>query len=174
MKLFEKFNLRKNSSIKKYEEIINMKDVLDEFSKDFADLLDRLSELQCDLDFLENICNEYQSKIKLAINKNNIHLAKKALTKHSMAYSDFLELKNLVYHLFNCKNEIYTLLKSLEIEYVSIITNYENNNESSLNSSIKKFSKLEYELNKEFSSINNVPEFIPPEIDLDKELKNYI
>ncbi|WP_160166400.1 hypothetical protein [Clostridium sp. Ade.TY] len=151
-----------------------MKNTLDNYSKDFAKLLDRLYNLELDLEFLEDIYTEYESKINLAIKKDNIRLAKKALQKKLMAYSDFLELKNLVSHLYNCKYKIYMLLKSFEIEYSNIVFNYENNNEKELSLCIKNFSKIKNNLYKEFLKINDVPEFIPPEVNLDDEIKIYI
>lgn len=174
MKLLKKFNLLKNSSLKRYEELIEMKNVLDNYSKDFANLLDRLSDLELDLEFLEDIYVEYETKVTLAIKKDNIKLAKKALQKKLMAYNDFLELKNLVSHIYYCKYKIHTLLEKFEVEYSNIVFNYENNNSKELSSSIKKFSKIESNLSEEFKKINDVPEFIPTEFNLDTELKKYI
>lgn len=174
MKLLKKFNLLKNSSLKRYEELIEMKNVLDNYSKDFANLLDRLSDLELDLEFLEDIYVEYETKVTLAIKKDNIKLAKKALQKKLMAYNDFLELKNLVSHIYYYKYKIHTLLEKFEVEYSNIVFNYENNNSKELSSCIKKFSKIESNLSEEFKKINDVPEFIPTEFNLDTELKKYI
>lgn len=177
MEILKKLNFKRRISIKKYEEIINLKTILDARSKDFSNLLDNLSILTGDMEWLKDTSLELHNKIKLAIEKDNISLAKKALNKKFSFDLEIKALEKRLNNLYNCKSKIQILLKNLEDEYDNIIENYENKLTNKTLSCIKNFSKIEKDLRNEFLIAekyltNN--DYENKVIDINEELKKYL
>ncbi|MBY0755819.1 hypothetical protein K5V21_10170 [Clostridium sardiniense] len=177
MEILKKLNLKRNASIKKYEEIVDLKKILDDLSLDFSNLLDKLSTLETDIEWINDICSDYDSKVKLAVQKGNIHLAKKALEKKITSDIELNHLYAKSNYLSECKSTIHMLLKELEDEYDNLVANYESKLNSKVSSSMKIFSNIESKLKTEFSNIEKGLDNLPPptfDINIDEEIKKYL
>ncbi|MDQ0148718.1 hypothetical protein ACFO6R_00815 [Eubacterium multiforme] len=177
MEILKKLNFKRRLSIKKYEEIINFKTILDARSKDFSNLLDNLSILTGDMEWLKDTSLELHNKIKLAIEKNNIPLAKKALNKKFSFDLEIHSLEKRLHHLNDCKLKIQNLLKNLEDEYDNIIISYENKLTNQTLFYMKSFSKIEKDLRKELLITEEIftnRDYENKVIDINEELKKYL
>lgn len=177
MEILKKLNLKRNASIKKYEEIVDLKKILDDLSLDFSNLLDKLSTLKTDMEWIKDICSDYDFKIKLAIKKGNIHLAKKALEKKLTSDIELNHLYTKFNYLSECKSTIHILLKELEDEYDNLVASYESKLNSKVSSSMKIFSNIESKLKTEFSNIEKGLDNLPPptfDMNIDEEIKKYL
>ena len=177
MEILKKLNFKRRLSIKKYEEIINLKTILDARSKDFSNLLDNLSILNGDMEWLKDRSYDLHNKIKIAIEKDNISLAKRGLNKKFSFDLEIKALEKKINQLDNCKLKIQNLLKNLEEEYDNIVLNYENKLNSKTLLCIKNFSKIEKNLRKELIITENYitnTEYEDEVININEELKKYL
>ncbi len=179
MEILKRLNFKRKASIKKYEEIVELKSTLDDLSLDFSNLLDKLSTLKTDIEWIKDLCSNYDSKVKLALQKGNLHLAKKALEKKLTSEIELSSLEDKFEYLSEAKSTTRILLKELEDEYDSIVVNYENKLNSKVASSIKIFSNIELTLKTELSKIekdlNNLsPSSSSFDINIDEEIKKYL
>lgn len=179
MEILKKLNFKRKASVKKYEEIVDLKNTLDDLSLEFSNLLDKLSTLKTDVEWTKDVCLNYNSKVKLAIEKGNIHLAKKALEKKLTSEIELKSIEDKFKYLSEAKSTTRILLKELEDEYDNIVINYENKLNSKVTSSIKTFSNIELTLKTEFLKIEKTLDELSPssssfDINIDEEIKKYI
>ena len=81
MEILKKLKFNRKSNSNKQHKIKDCKNTLDDLLFEFSDLIDKLYSLKSDIYWLKDMCLDYDSKIQLAIKKDNINLAKKALEK---------------------------------------------------------------------------------------------
>lgn len=171
-----KFNRKSNSD--KEHKIKDCKNTLDDLLFEFSDLIDKLYSLKSDIYWIKDLCLDYDSKIKLAIQKENINLAKKALQKKLSLETELRFMENKVNYLVEAESTIDKLLTKLEDEYENIEANHENNYKFKTASHIKNFSNIEQKIKDKFIEteeyIDKSSNFQAINIDLDEEIKKYI
>lgn len=171
-----KFNRKSNSD--KEHKIKDCKNTLDNLLFEFSDLIDKLYSLKSDIYWLKDMCLDYDSKIKLAIQKENINLAKKALQKKLALETELKFMENKVNYLIGAESTIDELLTQLEAEYENIEANHENNYKFKTSSHIKNFSNIEQKIKDKFiESKKYIDKTLNPQlfnINLDEEIKKYI
>lgn len=171
-----KFNRKSNSD--KQHKIKDCKNTLDDLLFEFSDLIDKLYSLKSDIYWLKDMCLDYDSKIKLAIQKENINLAKKALEKKLTLEIELKTMEDKVTYLLEAESTIDTLLTKLEAEYENIETNQENNYKFKTTSHINNFSNIEQKIKNKFletkENLDKTLEVPALNIDIDEEIKKYI
>ena len=179
MEILKKLKFNRKSNSNKQHKIKDCKNTLDDLLFEFSDLIDKLYSLKSDIYWLKDMCLDYDSKIQLAIKKDNINLAKKALEKKLAIEIELKTMEDKVNYLSEAESIIDTLLNKLESEQDNIETNYKNNYKFKTASHIKNFSNIEGKIkNKFLETKETLDKTSNPsssfDIDIDEEIKKYI
>ena len=185
MPFFDKFRSKKKMALKQYDEINEIKSLLDESTFEVLSLFETLNSLNEALKKAKLESNDLDSKIKLSIEKGNERLSKKAIEKN--LYKDY-EIKSLrlsISYIEDSKSNIESFLNDLNSEYKKIITIYEDARDLALFSkfnknmidSISNFKKILFNLNmilldveEKINENNRKPSI---SIDFNSEIENY-
>ncbi|AIY84768.1 hypothetical protein U729_1698 [Clostridium baratii str. Sullivan] len=185
MPFFDKFRSKKKMALKQYDEINEIKGLLDESKFEVLSLFETLNSLNDNLKKATLESNDLDYKIKLSIEKGNERLSKKAIEKK--LYKDY-EIKSLrlsISYIEDSKSNIESFLNDLNSEYKKIITIYEDARDLALFSkfnknmidSISNFKKILFNLNmilldveEKLNENNSKPSI---SIDFNSEIENY-
>lgn len=155
MPFFDKFRFKKKMALKQYDEINEIKGLLDGSTFEVLSLFETLNSLNDNFKKAKLESNDLDFKIKLSIEKGNERLSKKAIEKK--LYKDY-EIKSLrlsISYIEDSKSNIESFLNDLNSEYKKIITIYEDAKDLTLFSkfnknmidSINNFKKILFNLN---------------------------
>lgn len=179
MKILKKLKFNKKSHSNKQHKIEDCKNTLENLSLEFSNLIDKLYTLKSDINWLQDMCLDYNVKIQLAIKKGNINLAKKALEKKLILEIEVKSMEDKVNYLSETETIIDELLNQLEAEYDNISTNRKDKSSFKVSSYIKTFAKTEQKIKDKFLEVEEtlVQNSPPPssfDINIDEEIKKYI
>lgn len=185
MPFFDKFRSKKKMALKQYDEINEIKGLLDESKFEVLSLFETLNSLNDNLKKAKLESNDLDFKIKLSIEKGNKRLSKKAIEKKLYKDYEIKSLKLSISYIEDSKFNIESFFNDLNSEYKKIITIYEDAKDLALFSkfnknmidSISNFKKILFNLNmilldvEEKLNENNIKPSLS--IDFNSEIENY-
>ena len=185
MPFFDKFRSKKKMALKQYDEINEIKGLLDESKFEVLSLFETLNSLNDNLKKAKLESNDLDFKIKLSIEKGNERLSKKAIEKKLYKDYEIKSLKLSISYIEDSKFNIESFFNDLNSEYKKIITIYEDAKDLALFSkfnknmidSISNFKKILFNLNmilldveEKLNENNSKPSL---SIDFKSEIENY-
>ncbi|MEG0238009.1 MAG: hypothetical protein RR628_00200 [Clostridium sp.] len=186
MAFFDRFKSKKKMALKQYEEVNEIKSLLDESKLEVLSLFETLNSLNDNLKAAKIECVDLDNKIKLSIDRGNEKLSKKAILKKLYKDEEIKSLEASISYIEATRFNIESFLNSLNFEYKKIINIYEDAKDLALFSkfnkdilnSINKFKRNLFNLNVLLLDVedklnkNSKPSELS--IDLDAEMKKYI